>query len=52
MEVTCEQMMTSLDHYQRINNMLKTIYGTSFQKIFLRLTKEKIEPEKIKTNSI
>ena len=50
MEVMCEHMMMLSDHYQRM--LLWAICGTSFQKIFLRLTKEKIKPEKIKTNSI
>ena len=47
MDVTCENMMTSSDHYQRINNNV-VIWGISFQKIFLRLTKKIIKPGKIK----
>ena len=50
MEVMCEHMMMFSDHYQRM--LLWAICGTSFQKMFLRLKKEKIKPEKIKTNSI
>ena len=42
MDVAGENMMTSSDHYQRI------IWGISFQKIFLRLTKKIIKPGKIK----
>ena len=48
MEVTCEHMMTSSDYYQRIN----VVVGNMKDKLFLRLTKKKIKPDKIKTNSI